>query len=369
MTRRRRGEGAVYQRDSDSLWVGAVRAAGRRHVVYGRSDDEVKEKLADLRAALRLGVAIPDSRLTVGRHLAGWLDTMRPPHVRPSTWVSYELHVRHLADLATISLARLTPNDVRRHLRRLLDAGYATRTVAYSLTVLRMAIRQALRDDLVTRNVAELVDPPRTERAELRILTAPEARRLVAGGDPLWILLVGIGCRLGEALGLRWTDVDLEAGTVSITGGLRPMPKRFRAKGQPRLARVEPKTDAGHRTVALPPVVVLALAAHRTATADRPASVAGYVFTTPRGTPLDARNVSRAWALERTRLELPKVRIHDLRHTAASLMLARGFTLEDVKRVLGHSSIQLTSDTYGHLVEGRSREIASGMDAVLGGRG
>jgi integrase len=368
MVRRRRGEGAIYQRASDKLWVGAVRAGGKRHVVYGPSEDEAKEALADLRAALRLGVIIPDARLTVGRHLAGWLDAIRPPHIRPSTWVSYELHVRHLADLATISLARLTPNDVRRHLRRLLDDGYSARTVAYSLTVLRMALRQALRDGLVTRNVAELVDPPRIERAELRILTAIEARRLVAGGDPLWTLLVGIGCRLGEALGLRWSDVDLEAGAVTITGGLRPVPKRFRAKGQPRLSRVEPKTDSGHRTVALPPVVVLALAAHREATADRPASVAGYIFTTPRGTPMDPRNVSRAWALERERLRLPAIRIHDLRHTAASLMLARGFTLEDVKRVLGHASIAQTSDTYGHLVEGRSREIATGMDAVLGGR-
>jgi integrase len=129
---------------------------------------------------------------------------------------------------------------------------------------------------------------------------------------------------------------------------------------------VEPKTDASRRTLALPVFVLRALHAQRDRQATLPRNFLGLVFTTPRGTPLDARNVSREFASDCEKAGLPHMRLHDLRHTAASMMLGQGSTLDDVKRVMGHASIALTSDTYGHLVEGRSREVADGMDRLLG---
>jgi integrase len=133
-----------------------------------------------------------------------------------------------------------------------------------------------------------------------------------------------------------------------------------------RLQRVEPKSASGFRTIGLPAFVADALARHVSAMSSRPRSLVGYIFTTPKGTPLDPRNVSREFDRLLGSSGLPKMRIHDLRHASASLMLSRGHTLEDVKRVLGHATITQTSNTYGHLVEGRSREIADGMDALFG---
>lgn len=355
------GEGRPYQRRWDGRWVVAVRDKdNRRKYLYGWSRADVIAKRDEAMAAARLGVDVPSRKLTVGRQLTDWLDDRRGK-VRSSTWISYESHVRlHLASLHPIPLTKLQPADVRRMLRQRESEGCAPRTAAYSLTVLRMALRQAVADNLITRNVAEHVAPPKATRHELTILSASEIRALVADGDPLWVFLVGTGCRLGEALAVRWQDIA--RGSVTFAGSLRPIDRRIRSEGEKRLQRVEPKTETGRRTVALPEFVQATLVKD-----DRPASVHGYVFTTPRGTPLDPRNVSRAWGETRERVGLPAVRIHDLRHTYASQLLAAGYTLEDVKRALGHSSIAQTSNTYGHLVEGRSRELASGMDRLVRG--
>ena len=315
-------------------------------------------------------------RLTVGRHLEDWLESKRPPTVRQSTWISYEGMVRiHLASLALVPLAKLTPNDVRRVVRERLDADCSERTAAYTITVLRMALQQAVRDGLVPRNVAALVERPRVPRSELSIWQPPEIRAFLSATSgsalgPLWAVLVTTGMRLGEALGLRWMDVDFVGGTVTVAGSLRPVPRRFRDHGPagtvaPRLVRVEPKTNAAWRTFSPSDVALSALERHRDRTETMPRSVLGLVFTSPRGTPLDPRNVSRTFERDVATSGVRRIRIHDLRHTAASMMIATGFTLDDVKRVLGHSSIAMTSDIYGHLVEGRSRELADGIDRLL----
>lgn len=181
----------------------------------------------------------------------------------------------------------------------------------------------------------------------------------------LWTVLVGTGVRLGEALGLRRGDVDLERGTITIVGSLRPIDRRMRAEGEKRLQLTEPKTTTGRRTIAVPLFVEGALRAELEV--PRPRNVQGLVFTTPRGTPLDPRNVSRHWEAFRAELGLEAIRIHDLRHTAASLILANGGTLHDVMKLLGHANIAETANTYGHLVEERSRELADGMDRLLAG--
>jgi integrase len=227
--------------------------------------------------------------------------------------------------------------------------------VAYSLTILRMALKAAERDRLVSRNVALDVDPPRTTRKEIVILTMEQARAVIADGDPLWTLLVTTGLRLGEALALRAQDIDGE--TIRVTGSLRPLPASFRGTG-PRLARVEPKTASGWRTVTLPVPIAWP--------EPDPPNIDGLVFTSPTGAPRDPRTVSREWTETRLRLGIgPEVTIHALRHTAVSLALASGATLDDVKRMVGHSTIAMTSDTYGHLVEGRSREVADRLATFL----
>ena len=184
--------------------------------------------------------------------------------------------------------------------------------------------------------------------------------------EALYVTALATGLRQGELLGLRWEDVDLE-----VRKTLRVSYSLARVKG--KLELVEPKTARSHRTVVLPGVAVAALRAHRTRqrmerlVAGSRWQDAGHVFTTSIGTPLDAATVTRSFGRALAHAGLPHSRFHDLRHAAATFLLGQGFTLEDVKNMLGHSSIVLTSNTYGHLLEQRQREVARGMDVALGG--
>lgn len=251
-----------------------------------------------------------------------------------------------------------------------LATGLSPRRVQYIHAVLRRALVTAERWGLVSRNVAKLVDPPRVPKHEITPLTPEQARKLIeASADhrhlALYVTALGTGLRQGELLGIRWEDVDLE------TGRLRVRHTLANVKGE--LTLLEPKTDRSRRTVLLADTVVTALRAHRTRQRmERLVSGSrwvdsGHVFTTMHGTPYHAATITRAFQAALERAGLPRCRFHDLRHAAATFLLAQGMTLEDVKNLLGHSSITLTSNTYGHVLEQRQREVARAMDAVLGG--
>lgn len=368
-----KGAGKPYRRKSDGLWVVAVRDGdGRRKYLYASTPDAVVERRDEYLGGATVGMSLAGPRYTTGRLLADWLEDRRGK-VRPSTFMFYESHVRiHLASLARIPVTKLRAPDVRRMVREREAAGCAPRTVSYSIVVLRMALRQAQRDGLVGRNVAEGIDGPLVEHVEISILTVAQARHMLATVPAttygrLWTVLLGTGMRLGEALGLRRGDVELATGRLTIAGALRPIDRRIRKEGAPRLQLAEPKTATSRRTIVVPGFVVQALRLELEL--DGPRNLDGLLFVTPRGTAIDGRNVYRRWVDYRSHAGLPAIRMHDLRHTAASLMLAQGGTLFDVMKTLGHSNISMTANTYGHLVEGRSRELADGMDRVLGGAG
>ena len=370
MARARPGEGRPYQRMSDGLWVVAVRDRdGRRKYLYASTSDAAIARRDEYVAGVVQGLDLASPKLTVGRQLDDWLADRRGK-VRASTWVSYESHVRiHLDLVRRIPLVRLRQADVRGLIRERESAGCAPATINYSLTILRMAIGQALDDGIIPRNVASTVAGPHVEQADMRILTADEARHIVDSVElhpsgNLWALLVGTGLRLGEGLGLRRQDVDLLRRRVSVVKAVRPIEKPARRIGEARLQLGPVKTEASRRTIAIPGFAAQALAAE--SAIERPQHVERVIFTTDRGTLLDKRNALKSWVAFRDLAGLPPVRIHDLRHTAASLILANGGSLYDVMKHLGHSSISMTAETYGHLVEGRSRELADSMDRALG---
>lgn len=310
---------------------------------------------------VRAGLTATPPKITVGQQLGDWLDD-RKGKVRPGTWVTYEGQVRvHLGAVRLVPLAKLTPADVRRLVRDRTTAGCAPATVRQSLVVLRMALKQAVDDGLIPRNVATSVKPPRVERRELEVYQDDEPADLLEAAatdplGPLWMLMLGTAIRLGEALGLRWQDVDLAAGEISVRRSLRPIDARFR-DGKERLQLVEPKTDESSKPVPLPDFAVEALRGYRAAAAAKPANRLGLVFTSPRGTPLDPRNVRRSWYAMLDRAGLRRIRPHDVRHTTISLALAGGASLDDAKDLARHRSIRQTSDTYSHLVRARRREV------------
>ena len=248
----------------DGRWV-AVQTLGfdadghqlRRHF-YGSSRSEVSRRLDDALRAQRSGMSPPDERRTVARHLADWLDAIRPT-VRPSSFVRYEGDVRRwiVPSIGSIPLVRLGPTDIRLLLATCTRAGLSARSVSHVHATLRTANAAAFRDGQVIRNAAALVTAPREPKPRVRPIGPDDARAILVAveGDrlaPLVAVTLGVGLRLGEALGLRWADVDLDAGTLAVRTALRRTPVEFREEGEPIYRLVAPKTDRSRRTIQLP---------------------------------------------------------------------------------------------------------------------
>ena len=235
--------------------------------------------------------------------------------------------------------------------------------------VLRAALTQAVRDGLIVRNPAGLSRPVRVEHREMTVLSPAQARTFLDAvrGDRLEALYstaLAVGLRQGEALALRWQDVDLEAATLRVEHGLQ------RIAGKVQL--VPTKSTRSRRTVVIPGMVADALRAHRTRQLEERLLAGGrwhddaYVFTSTIGTPIDASELRRAFAAVLRRAGLPVIRFHDLRHSAASLMLAQGVAPRGGTETLGHSSITLTMDTYSHVLPALQRQAADAIDRLLG---
>jgi integrase len=381
-TRRAAGEGSVHKRKQGG-WQGSIDVAildgqRRRKTVYGSTQREVLDKLAAIRRTLHAGLPVGTSRpMTLGDYLEVWLRDTLPTVVRPSTAESYASLTRQhiIPGLGHHRLDKLTAVHIRAFLR---DKSTQTsprtkrplspRTLQYLHAVLRLALEQARRDDLVVRNVAGLVAGPKVPRAEIEPLTPEEAGRLFAQAatdrlSPLWLLVTALGLRRGEALALRWEDVDLDRGHLQVKATVQ------RVGG--KLVRTEmPKTKSSRRALPLPAVVVEALRGHRAAQLqERLASAVwvddALVFTTGIGTALEPRNVLRSFHALCDHAEVRRVRIHDLRHAAASFMLLQGVDMRVVMGTLGHSRLATTSDLYTHLLEPVQRAAADRMDDLL----
>ena len=331
--RRPNGEGTIYQR-RDGRWEGAayvlLPSGGRaRKRVYGKTRSEVFAKLAELQQKSRSGLPAISGQTSMATYLDEWLETIARPSVRPSTYYSYRLYVRdHLIPaLGKKRLTRLTPADVRAFVQSKISAGLAPATVKQMHAILRAALQHAMREDLVARNVAKLVVVSGPSPAEVVPLTVEEARALLSAAEgsrlyALWAVAVAVGLRRGEALGLRWQDVDLDRGEVRVSQTLQ------RLEG--RLQLEPPKSDRSRRRVPLPAVTVTALKRHHAQAVAEAAKRGGSVeptdllFTSTIGTPLEPRNANRAFTQLLKSAGLRPTRFHDLRHTCASLLLAQG---------------------------------------------
>jgi integrase len=292
--------------------------------------------------------------------------------VRPRTYESYELlsRVHIVPELGRVSLQNLTPQHIQTLLARKLKAGRAPQTVRHIRTVLRRALNFAIKWGLVSKNSAALVDPPRVERHQVKSLTPEQARKFLETAQAerlgsLYVLSLSLGMRQGEVLGLRWVDVDIEGPnpTLIVNQALQRIGREFQF--------VEPKTERSRRTIALPKSVVKTLLAHRKRQAAERLALGpawhdyGLIFTALDGSPIERRTLHRDFKGILAKAELPESRFHDLRHSAASLLLAQGVPMRNIMELLGHSSITLTADTYSHVMAPALRETADKMDVIL----
>jgi len=361
-TRRRgAGEGSIYQR-TDGRWVGVLDLGfeggkRRRKSFYGEARAEVARKLRDALHAQDRGAFIQsDERTRLRAFLPDWLERMEM-NVRPSTHRRYrELLTLHaIPALGATPLAKLTPQHLERLYASLVKEGLSPTTVRQLHAILHHALADALKKGLIVRNVAELASPPRMPHHEIapyspeevaQLLHAAEGERLEA----LYVLAIATGARLGELLALRWQDVELE--------GLRPA---MHVRGTlVRLSKcapyvAEPKTARSRRTVPLQFWAVLALREHRRRQLEERLRAGaawrdqGLVFCDELGQFLDGTRVLRYNFYPMLRLAgLRQIRLHDLRHTSATLALRGGTDLKRIADMLGHSTIAITANVYAH---------------------
>lgn len=385
--RRAAGEGSIYQR-ADGRWEAVLnlgyRAGGTRHrrKAIAPTMAAAAARLEQLKLEAGLGLDVASERWTITYWLEQWLITEVRPTLRPRTYEQYASVCRgHLIPaLGHKRLRALTPTDVRAYLQAKLGTNLSARTVGNHHIVLRRALEIAYRYGYVEKNVARLVSAPRATRYRSEPLTIAEMKRFLAAsrGHPreaLFVLLGATGMRIGEALGLTWKHVDLESGTARIEQALHRTPVAVRGEGGSMFALGEPKTEKSRRTLALPAAAVAVLKAHRAREAERRLAAPVWlnewdlVFTGDQGTPLSDRAVRYEFhdLLKQAGITGRRVRLHDLRHGAATYMLAQGVPMKVVQEVLGHSQMSITSDTYSHVMPELQREAADRLGAVLFG--
>jgi|HubBroStandDraft_6_1064221.scaffolds.fasta_scaffold00365_17 integrase len=368
------GEGSLRLR-KDGRWEGRYYAiedgAPVRRSVFGATDKDAARALRAATTARDDGKPAPHGGETVGAFLLTWLESARST-IRSGTWRRYEQLTR-LYLVPTLGRGRLIalgPQHVAKLYRDLLAGGMSPANVHYVHRTLRRALGQAERWKLVSSNAAAVVTPPRAEQREMHTLTAEQVRRLLEVAPdrdrPLYLLAVSTGMRQGELLALRWADVDLNGGSLRVVATLHHLSGEAATFDAPKTAR-------SRRRVELSESVVVALSTHKVATIEERWRSGqlwqdhNLVFPNLLGRPRGPSNVSRDLHQVLERAGLPRIRFHDLRHTAATLMLGRGVHPKLVSDMLGHASIGITLDTYSHSLPSMHREAAQVMEALLSG--
>jgi len=372
MARRGHGDGGIDER-GDGRWRLRWRKDGKR---YSRSfRGTPSEAKRELRRLLELETATP-SRLTVTDYLRKWLAEDR--NLSPKTRERYQQLAERqiLPHLGTQPLQKLTPARVAAWHGELLRAGRSdgrpltARTVGHAHRLLHVALAHAALRELVSRNVASLVHPPKVQAAEVRSLSAPEIGQVLQGLTghrlfPVAALAIGCGLRRGELCALRWGDVDLMAGRLRVCASLEQTRAGLRMK--------EPKTRQGRRVVSLPEVAVRGLRDHWRGLLERRLVLGlgrpepdDWVFTLADGSPMPPNYLSRLWKRALAVRKVPRIGLHGLRHSHASALIAAGVDPLTISRRLGHGTPAFTLSTYGHLFADTDAAAAAAIDAALG---
>ena len=370
-TRRGHNEGTIRLR-TDGRWEAVVSLpGGQRRSLYGKTRKEVQEKLRGALRDLEAGLDLSKGRLTVSQFLERWLSDSVKPSVKVKTWEGYEsiVRVRVVPNLGSKSLDRLTSLDVQSLYSALGESGLSSLSIKHTHRVLHRAMVQAVRWNLVVRNPCDGATPPQAQRREMNVLTEEQVNVfLEATSDhpahALYVLAITTGMRLGELLGLKWTDINMEAGKLFVNRSLQ-------RQNDAGIVFVEPKTARSRRTIQLSQLALSALRRHKTRQNEQRLfhgpewHDTGLVFTNLVGEAPDPGWQRQVFQKALADAGLPTIRFHDLRHTAATLLLAKGVHVKVVSEMLGHTTITLTLDTYAHSLPSMHEQAASAMDLMF----
>jgi integrase len=370
--RRGRGEGGINQRP-DGTWEARIslgydgNGKRRRKTVYGKSKTEVQEKLRAMQSSASAGTLADSSKLTVALYLDHWLNGPAKESVGETTWPRYEQLTRLRINpyIGGVRLTQLTCLHVEQMLSDLRVAGVSARGRQMAVNVLSAALKHATRKrpPLIPFNPVASVAKPRPSKPEIRPFTPEQVGKFLAAAAAdrlfgLYLMAIDTGMREGELFALEWDDIDFTAGSVMVRRAL----KEVRGK-----VWVEDlKTEKSRRRVELAPATLDALHEHRKAQLAE-GNAGRLVFCAPDGGYLRRPNLAqRHFRPLLARAGLPRIRFHDLRHTAATLLLLANERTKVVSERLGHASTMTTEATYQHVLPTMQKQAAEKMNQILG---
>ena len=362
-------DGSIHRRENGT-WRAQICLEGKRLSFSSKTRRECQEWLKKVIGQIDNGLTYASSTVTLGEYLKSWLESTKASN-RQATWKHYEQLARTyvLPHLGKARLKDLRPDQIQGLYNHLIATGIGIYTVIKIHTMLHSALEQAVKMGLANRNVSHGTIPPKQPLKEIKILDESQASQLLVAAhgtrlEALLHLALATGIRQMELLGLKWSDLDWVLQTLKVERQLvRP------DRGETRFA--QPKTKYGRRTVALGDQTLAVLRNHylfqneERKAAGELWNETGLIFTTSLGTPIHPRNLLRDYKLLLKKAGLPVMRFHDLRHTAASLMLNHGIAVIVVSRRLGHAKPSITLDVYGHLIPSMQAEAAQKIDELI----
>ena len=367
--KRGQNEGSIYKR-SDGLWTAQVTVQEKRLTKYCKTQKECREWIKAQQAQMDNGVDLLAAQITVEKFMDEFLQA-HTVSVRPSTIIQYrQIFNQHINPfIGHMKLKDLRPDQVQSLYNKKLKSGCSNQTVLLIHSVLHRALNHALRMGLVGRNAADAVSKPRQYRKEMHTLDDNQVRTLLLASEEsrysmLFYMAVTTGLRQGELFGLKWSDLDWKSRKLRVQRQI----KRIAGQGA---VFTEPKTKAGRRQVVLSPAAIERLCKHyqrqqleRQFAGDKWQEM-DLIFPSSIGTPMDTHNMRKEFKEILANAGLPDIRFHDLRHTAATLMLQQNVHPKVVQERLGHSDISLTLNTYSHVLPGMQEEADEKLDELL----
>lgn len=369
MPKRGNGEGSVYKRKTDGKWVASLTLEkGKRKVFYGKTKKEVTEKLVKARSDQQRGMLVASKDQTLKEYLENWLEHVHRPTLRISSYVKYRkvMDSYIIPALGKISLQKLTPQQVQALYAQKLKDGLKPRTVKSIHGLLHKALDDAVKWNLVSRNVCDIVSQPRAPRREPQLLSLSQAQILLdyvkqSRLEAFLVLAITTGMRRGEILALRWSDVDLIEGHLQVKRTVDYI-------AHYGFVETEAKTERGRRKIMLAPFVVEMLNAHRSNQMEERYKMGdkwvdrNLVFCGSQGNYFIPNYLLKIFKKALTAAGLPRMRVHDLRHSAATILLSMNIHPKVVQELLGHSSINITMDLYSHILPSMQQDVITKLD-------
>lgn len=372
--------GQIIDKGNDKYMVRVYLGAdanGKRkyHNKTVKGKKKAEEYLNEMLYKKNRGMLTSCEKVTVQEHMEKWLETVIKNRVREKTYLDYKDRVRLyiLPEIGNMRLEKLKPEQIQVLYSGMIDRGLSARSVRYVHTILRNALQQAVKWERIFRNPADLVSDelPKQTREEMKVLSTKEAATFMEAtiNSPLkacFSLLLSSGMRPSEALGLKWSDVDFDKKRVTVNRSLT----RFREGGW---SLEEPKTARSRRSIPLPSSVMKDLREHEKRQKEQKLAAKpgkyndqGFVFAANNGEPMSDRNIlMRHFKPLLESAGLPDIRLYDLRHTCATLLLSAGENPKIVSERLGHANITLTLDTYSHVLPDMQQGAADKLETML----